>query len=79
MGYSTSKSSLFKIDAKKPTYHASGPPFKFGEQRLSEVKITATKPLFERKTDKLIINVDNSSLMTEVTHWKSFKRLRVSL
>lgn len=79
MGYSTSKSSLFKIDAKNLHITLQYLRLNSGNKDLSEVKITATKPLFERKTDKLIINVDNSSLMTEVTHWKSFKRLRVSL
>jgi hypothetical protein len=64
MGYSTSKSSLFKIDAKNVHITLQDLRLNSGSKDLSEVKITATKPLFERKPDKLIMNVENSSLMT---------------
>lgn len=64
MGYSTSKSPFFKIDAKSPNITLQDLQLKSGIKDLTEVKITATKPLFERKTDKLVMNVENSSLMT---------------
>jgi hypothetical protein len=64
MGYSTSKSDLFKIDAKNLHITLQDLRLNSGSKDLSEVKITSAKPLFERKTDKLVMNVENSSLMT---------------
>lgn len=64
MGYSTSKSPLFKIDAKSLNITLQDLQLKSGSIDLIEVKISATKPLFERKTDKMVMNVENSSLMT---------------
>ncbi|NEU09244.1 TonB-dependent receptor [Flavihumibacter sp. R14] len=62
VGYKKVKSKPFKLDASSPSVQVeqlqTGPDSK----NLKEVSIVAQKPFIERKMDKLVMNVENSSV-----------------
>jgi len=61
MGYSAYTTSPFTVGGNIPV---SIPPIAMQSsgENLKEVKITASKPLVEAKSDRLIFNVDNSAM-----------------
>jgi outer membrane receptor protein involved in Fe transport len=57
VGYNKVKTAVFQLDATTP-YQVPAIKLKENSKQLSEVNITATKPVLERTADKLIFNVD---------------------
>ncbi|MES2417742.1 MAG: TonB-dependent receptor [Bacteroidota bacterium] len=62
MGFSTYKGNPFKLEATNLSLNLPLITFRSEGKMLKEVSITATKPLIERKADKLVMNVENSSI-----------------
>jgi len=62
MGYFAHKGSMFTLNESNPTLTLADIKLKIEGKTLNTVNITATKPLIERKTDKLVMNVENSSI-----------------
>lgn len=62
MGYFAYKSNPFTLSESNPTLNLADIKLKIEGKTLNTVNITATKPLIERKTDKLVMNVENSSI-----------------
>ncbi|WP_040300643.1 TonB-dependent receptor, partial [Arcticibacter svalbardensis] len=55
-------SSPIKVDSEQPVVHLDPVTLKTDSKELKEVTVTVQKPLIERQGDKLIINVENSSV-----------------
>lgn len=62
MGYSIHKGNTFSLTEEKPTLTLGNILLKLEGKSLNAVTVTAVKPLFERRTDKLVMNVENSSI-----------------
>jgi hypothetical protein len=62
MGYSIHKGNTFSLTEEKPTLILGNILLKLEGKSLNAVTVTAVKPLFERRTDKVVMNVENSSL-----------------
>lgn len=62
VGYKKTRSSKFNLSAARPAVTVPPISLEPESKRLNEVKITAQKPFIERKADKLVVNVENSSV-----------------
>ena len=62
MGFATHKDKPFNISDNQLTIEFPKINLKSEGKTLKTVNITAVKPLIERKTDKLVMNVENSSV-----------------
>lgn len=62
MGYFAHKSNPFTVSDNNLNINLADIKLKVEGKMLNAVSITATKPLIERKTDKLVMNVENSSI-----------------
>ncbi|WP_316802614.1 TonB-dependent receptor domain-containing protein [Pedobacter nototheniae] len=67
MGYKTLKSKTVKLAETDQKIDFGSAQLSSTSQNLKEVTIAFTKPLIERKTDKLVMNVENSSIATGST------------
>jgi len=61
MGYQPFRSKNFSLTETIPNLVLDDYLLKASSKTLNAVSITGTKPLIERKTDKLVMNVENSS------------------
>ncbi|WP_175633691.1 outer membrane beta-barrel protein [Pedobacter ghigonis] len=64
MGYKTFKSKTITVAEDNQKIDFGTAQLVATAQNLKEVNIAATKPLIERKMDKIVMNVANSSIMT---------------
>lgn len=62
MGYSIYKGKSFLLTEEKPSLNLENVLLKLEGKSLNAVTVTAVKPLFERRTDKVVMNVENSSI-----------------
>ncbi len=62
MGFSTYKGKPFNLNEDRLTVDLSKINLQSEGKTLKAVNITAVKPLIERRTDKLVMNVENSSV-----------------
>ncbi|RYG19505.1 MAG: TonB-dependent receptor [Chitinophagaceae bacterium] len=67
MGFATYKGKHFIISEDKPTVDLATINLRSEGKTLKTVSITAVKPLLERKADKLVMNVENSSILVGST------------
>lgn len=67
MGYKTLKSKTIVLTEDNQKVDFGTAQLVTGTQNLKEVNVAVTKPLIERKMDKVIMNVSNSSIMTGST------------
>ena len=63
MGFATHKGKLFTLSDEKLTLELATINIRSEGKTLKAVSITAVKPLLERKADKLVVNVENSSVL----------------
>ena len=63
MGYADYKGKAFNLTENDLTLKLEDIRLQPISKTLNAVNITTTKPLIERKTDKLVMNVENSSIM----------------
>jgi len=64
MGYKTFKSKTITVAEDNQKIDFGTAQLVAAAQNLKEVNVAATKPLIERKMDKIVMNVSNSSIMT---------------
>ncbi|PTT03254.1 TonB-dependent receptor [Pedobacter sp. HMWF019] len=64
MGYSLLTSKAFVLDNTHQNISLNDLQIISTSKALNEVSVVATKPLLERKLDKLVMNVEGSSVMT---------------
>ena len=62
IGHQKHTSASIKIDKEQSAVHLAPVTLKTDSKQLKEVNVTVQKPLIERRGDKLIINVENSSV-----------------
>lgn len=62
MGYSIHKGNIFTLTDEKPSVNLENILLKLEGKSLNAVTVTAVKPLFERRTDKVVMNVENSAI-----------------
>ncbi|RZK53421.1 MAG: TonB-dependent receptor, partial [Pedobacter sp.] len=62
MGYFAYKGNPFTLSESNLNLNLADVKLKVEGKNLNTVNITHTKPLIERKTDKLVMNVENSSI-----------------
>ncbi|MCZ4243406.1 TonB-dependent receptor domain-containing protein [Pedobacter punctiformis] len=67
MGYKTLRSKTFKLENADQKIDFGSAQLSSASQNLKEVTVAFTKPLIERKSDKLVMNVENSSIATGST------------
>jgi hypothetical protein len=67
MGYAVHKGKAFILSEADLMVKVGDIRLQPTSKTLNAVSITATKPLIERKTDKLVMNVENSSLLSGST------------
>jgi hypothetical protein len=67
MGYASYKGKAFILSETDLTVKMDDIRLQPISKTLNAVSITATKPLIERKTDKLVMNVENSSILSGST------------
>lgn len=60
VGFKQVNTPVFKIEGAKPELNIAPLKFTDNETQLGEVRITAKKPLFEQKIDRMVINVASS-------------------
>ncbi len=63
MGFASYKSKTFSLNEDKLIQDLGKINIKSEGKTLKAVSVTAVKPLIERKTDKLVMNVENSSIL----------------
>jgi hypothetical protein len=63
MGYATYKSKPFALSETELALKVAAIKLAATSKTLNAVSITATKPFIERRTDKLVMNVENSSAL----------------
>jgi len=74
IGHSKYLSEKLKIDEKQPIQHLQSVTLSADSKQLKEVSITVQKPAIERKGDKLIVNVENSSVSAGSTALEVLQR-----
>jgi len=74
IGHSKYLSEKLKIDEKQPVQHLKSVTLSPDSKQLKEVNITVQKPAIERKGDKLIVNVENSSVSAGSTALEVLQR-----
>lgn len=67
MGYDVYKGNVFTLSESDLSLKLEPIRLKSSSHTLNTVNVTAMKPLIERKTDKLVMNVENSSVLTGST------------
>ena len=67
MGYKTLKSKTIVLTEDNQKVDFGTAQLTTSTQNLKEVNVAVTKPLIERKMDKIVMNVSNSSVMTGST------------
>jgi hypothetical protein len=67
MGYAVHKGKAFTLSETDLTLKMDLIRLQPTSKTLNAVSITSTKPLIERKTDKLVMNVENSSILSGST------------
>lgn len=67
MGYVTFKSKIFTLNDNELNLKLEDIKLLSNTKTLNTVNITAVKPLIERKADKLVMNVENSSILSGST------------
>ena len=64
MGYNTIKSKTITVTDENQKADFGSAQLVSSSQNLKEVSIAVTKPLIERKMDKVVMNVSSSAIMT---------------
>ncbi|KIA94576.1 hypothetical protein OC25_09280 [Pedobacter kyungheensis] len=64
MGYKTLKSKIITVTEDNQKIDFGTAKLVATAQNLKDVNVAVTKPLIERKMDKIVMNVSNSSIMT---------------
>lgn len=67
MGYKTIKSKTVSLTGENQKIDFGSAQLGASSQTLKEVTVAVTKPLIERKMDKIVMNVSNSSILTGST------------
>lgn len=67
MGYKTFKSKIIVLTEDNQKVDFGSAQLVATAQNLKEVSVEVTKPLIERKMDKIVMNVSNSAIMTGST------------
>lgn len=67
MGFVVNRSNPFNISTANPTHQLADIKLKANSKTLNTISVTTTKPLIERKTDKLVMNVENSTIAVGTT------------
>jgi hypothetical protein len=67
MGYKTIKSKTVSLAGDNQKVDFGSAQLGTSSQTLKEVTVAVTKPLIERKMDKIVMNVSNSSILTGST------------
>ncbi|PWG82664.1 TonB-dependent receptor domain-containing protein [Pararcticibacter amylolyticus] len=62
VGFKKFTGKSFSLSSQNPQFHVEPIQLQPESRELKEVSITAQKPFIERKADKLIVNVENSSV-----------------
>jgi hypothetical protein len=74
VGFIKSKSRVFSISDSNPAADIGTLVLAATSKNLKDVEVVATKPLFERKIDRVIMNVSNSSISTGSTALEVLQR-----
>lgn len=67
MGYVAHRTNPFSLTASNLNHNLADIKLKANSKTLNTISVTATKPLIERRTDKLVMNVENSSIAIGTT------------
>lgn len=67
MGYVAQRTNPFNLTTSNLNHNLVDIKLKANSKTLNTISVTATKPLIERKTDKLVMNVENSSIAIGTT------------
>ncbi len=67
MGFVNGRTSPFNLTTANPTHNLADIKLKANSKTLNTISVTTTKPLIERKTDKLVMNVENSTVAVGTT------------
>ena len=70
VGYKKVKSKPFNLSVANPVIGIEQLQTSLDSKNLKEVSIVAQKPFIERKMDKLIMNVENSSVSAGTQPWR---------
>ncbi len=62
MGYVANRTNPFSLTTNNLNHNLPDIKLKANSKTLNTISVTATKPLIERRTDKLVMNVENSSI-----------------
>ncbi len=74
IGYTSYYSEVFTLDASNKTKNFSNLTLEEGGVKLGTVEVTATKPLFERKIDRMVINLQNRVVSAGATALEVLER-----
>src|SRR5690606_32215056 len=74
VGYTTFKSQTFSISSQSPLKDLGKLSVSRDSRQLGEVTVTAIKPFVERKADRLVVNVEGSSVATGSTALEVLQR-----
>lgn len=74
IGHRKYLSEKLKVDENQPVQHLKAVTLSPDSKQLKEVNITVQKPAIERKGDKLIVNVENSSVSAGSTALEVLQR-----
>lgn len=74
VGYTKVKSKVFRVEGATPDIDLGRLELRATSKNLKEINVVAAKPLFERKIDKLVMNVSNSSIATGSTALEVLQR-----
>lgn len=67
MGYANFKGKVFTLEENQANLKLIEIRLQTTSKALNTVNVTATKPLIERRSDKLVMNVENSSILVGST------------
>ena len=62
MGFVANRTNPFSLSTSNLNHNLPDIKLKANSKTLNAISVTATKPLIERRTDKLVMNVENSSI-----------------
>lgn len=62
MGFVANRTNPFSLTTSNLNHNLPDIKLKANSKTLNAISVTATKPLIERRTDKLVMNVENSSI-----------------
>jgi len=79
MGYKTLKSKTLSLSDVNQKVDFGSAQLISATQNLKEVTVAVTKPLIERKMDKVVMNVSNSAIMTGSTALEVLQKAPIHL